>query len=242
MTQVRQTGKADEMIRWLREIKVSRGGDCEEYALSGLEQGKYGDNALKQGKYGDNALEQSKYGGNALEQGKYGGNALEQGKYGGNALEQGKYSGNALEQSKYGSNALSEKRGSRTLLQTHKYISLSSSNPAYSSEFLNLIRYLSLGRSSWLQVYLFILESIKDRLYFLQPCPACLVRLYWMVCEMGGKWLYSCCFVGGWFLFDFTRKRSDFNMIDNPRLAVPRLLDVYVVITFSGWNIAAEIC
>lgn len=38
MTRVRQTGKADEMIRWLRDIKVSRGGDCEEYALSGLEQ------------------------------------------------------------------------------------------------------------------------------------------------------------------------------------------------------------
>lgn len=38
MTRVRQTGKADEMIRWLRDIEVSQGGDCEEYALSGLEQ------------------------------------------------------------------------------------------------------------------------------------------------------------------------------------------------------------
>ena len=26
--------------------------------------------------------------------------------------------------------------------------------------------------------------------------PACLVRLTWMVCEMGGKWLYCCCLVG----------------------------------------------
>ena len=29
-----------------------------------------------------------------------------------------------------------------------------------------------------------------------QQCSACLVRLTWMVCEMRGKWLYSCCFVG----------------------------------------------
>ena len=29
----------------------------------------------------------------------------------------------------------------------------------------------------------------------LQQCPACLVRLNWMVCKMGVKWPYSCCFV-----------------------------------------------
>ena len=29
----------------------------------------------------------------------------------------------------------------------------------------------------------------------LQQCPVCLVYLIWMVFEMGGKWLYSCCFV-----------------------------------------------
>ena len=29
----------------------------------------------------------------------------------------------------------------------------------------------------------------------LQQCPACLVRLTWLVFEMGSKWLYSCCFV-----------------------------------------------
>ena len=31
---------------------------------------------------------------------------------------------------------------------------------------------------------------------FLQQCLACLVCLTWVVCEMGGKWLYGCCFVG----------------------------------------------
>ena len=30
---------------------------------------------------------------------------------------------------------------------------------------------------------------------FLQQCPACLVCLTWMILEMRGKWLYSCCFV-----------------------------------------------
>ena len=29
-----------------------------------------------------------------------------------------------------------------------------------------------------------------------QQCPACLVRLTWIVFVMGGKWPYRCCFVG----------------------------------------------
>ena len=35
--------------------------------------------------------------------------------------------------------------------------------------------------------------------YLLQQSPACLVRLIWMVFEMGGRWPYSCCFVGCFF-------------------------------------------
>ena len=30
----------------------------------------------------------------------------------------------------------------------------------------------------------------------LQQCPACLVCLTWIVFVMGGRWPYSCCFVG----------------------------------------------
>ena len=30
----------------------------------------------------------------------------------------------------------------------------------------------------------------------LQQCPACLVRLTWIVFVMGGRWPYSRCFVG----------------------------------------------
>ena len=33
-----------------------------------------------------------------------------------------------------------------------------------------------------------------------QQYPACLVCLTWMVCEIGGKWPYRCCFVGCCFL------------------------------------------
>ena len=42
----------------------------------------------------------------------------------------------------------------------------------------------------------------------LQLCPECLDHLIWMVLEMGGRWPYSCCFVGCCFqdLFNTTFK------------------------------------
>ena len=42
----------------------------------------------------------------------------------------------------------------------------------------------------------------------LQLCPACLVRLNWMVLEMGGWWPYSCCFVGCCFQDSFNIARG----------------------------------
>ena len=38
--------------------------------------------------------------------------------------------------------------------------------------------------------------SLKISSLFLSQCPACLVRLSWIVSLMGGRWLYSYCFVG----------------------------------------------
>ena len=38
--------------------------------------------------------------------------------------------------------------------------------------------------------------SLMSSSLLLQQCPACLVRLTWIVFVMGGKWPYSCCFVG----------------------------------------------
>ena len=38
--------------------------------------------------------------------------------------------------------------------------------------------------------------SLRSSFLLLQQCPACLVRLTWIVFVMGGRWLFSCCFVG----------------------------------------------
>ena len=38
--------------------------------------------------------------------------------------------------------------------------------------------------------------SLMSSSLLLQQCPACLVRLTWIVFVMGGRWPYSCCFVG----------------------------------------------
>ena len=44
--------------------------------------------------------------------------------------------------------------------------------------------------------------------YFLQKCPACLIHLTWMSFEIGGMWLYSCCFLGCCFQDLFKTARS----------------------------------
>ena len=38
--------------------------------------------------------------------------------------------------------------------------------------------------------------SLMSLYLLLQQCPACLVRLTWIIFMMGGMWPYSCCFVG----------------------------------------------
>ena len=38
--------------------------------------------------------------------------------------------------------------------------------------------------------------SLLSSSLLLQQCPACLVRLIFIVFVMGGRWAYSCCFVG----------------------------------------------
>ena len=37
--------------------------------------------------------------------------------------------------------------------------------------------------------------SLMSSFLLLQQCPACLVRLTWIVFVMGSRWSYSCCFV-----------------------------------------------
>ena len=38
--------------------------------------------------------------------------------------------------------------------------------------------------------------SLMSSFLLLQQCPACLVRLTWIVCVIGGRWPYSWCLVG----------------------------------------------
>ena len=38
--------------------------------------------------------------------------------------------------------------------------------------------------------------SLTSSSLLLQQCPACLVRLAWIVFVIGGRWLYSWCLVG----------------------------------------------
>ena len=37
--------------------------------------------------------------------------------------------------------------------------------------------------------------SLMSSSLLLQQCPACLVRLIWIIFEINGRWLYSCCFL-----------------------------------------------
>ena len=50
--------------------------------------------------------------------------------------------------------------------------------------------------------------SLMSSSLLLQLCPACLVRLIWMVSEMRGRWPFSCCFVGCCFQDLYNMARS----------------------------------
>ena len=54
------------------------------------------------------------------------------------------------------------------------------------------------GRPAFARPYVGVYRgtSLMSSSLFLQQCPACLVRLTWMVFVMGGRWPYSWCLVG----------------------------------------------
>ena len=58
--------------------------------------------------------------------------------------------------------------------------------------------YVRAGRPALARPYVGIhrSSSLMSSSLFLQPCPACLVRLTWIVFVMGGRWPYSWCFMG----------------------------------------------
>ena len=58
--------------------------------------------------------------------------------------------------------------------------------------------YVQAGRPAFAQPYVGVHRStsLMSLSLLLQQCPACLVRLTWIVFVMGGRWPYSWCLVG----------------------------------------------
>ena len=58
--------------------------------------------------------------------------------------------------------------------------------------------YVLAGRPAFARLYVGVHRStsLMSSSLLLQQCPACLVRLTWIVFVMGGRWPYSWCFVG----------------------------------------------
>ena len=68
----------------------------------------------------------------------------------------------------------------------------------------------------------------------LQQCPACLIRLTWIVFVMGRRWQYSCCIVG-WCLQDiFSIARSI--LVKLPSIFLIRFVNIHVVHPYSNIN------
>ena len=60
--------------------------------------------------------------------------------------------------------------------------------------------YIRAGRPALARPYVGVYRStsLMSLSLLLQQCPACLVRLTWMVFVIGGRWPYSWCFLGCW--------------------------------------------
>ena len=70
--------------------------------------------------------------------------------------------------------------------------------------------------------------SLVSSSLLLQQCPTCLVHLIWIVLEMEGRWLYSCCFVGCCFQDLFNIARSILVQFPSSFFSI-YLISVYVV-------------
>ena len=72
----------------------------------------------------------------------------------------------------------------------------------------------------------------------LHQCHVCLVRLSWMISEIGGKWPYSCCFMEYCFQDLFNIARSNLVQFLSSFFSM-RLVSVHVVHPYSRINITA---
>ena len=80
-------------------------------------------------------------------------------------------------------------------------------------------------------------KSLMSWSLLIQLCPACLVRLIWIVLEMGGRWTYSCCFVGCCFQDLFNMARSI--LVQFPSSFFLYTLSVQVVHSYSSIDTTA---
>ena len=91
------------------------------------------------------------------------------------------------------------------IAQSSQILSLSLSLSLYPSLLANLIDCIKCLYRAYVYKFLLISQlccvlvhkrmSLMSASLFLQQCPVYLVHLIWMVCEMGIKWPYSCCFL-----------------------------------------------
>ena len=81
--------------------------------------------------------------------------------------------------------------------------------------------------------------SLMSSSLLLQQCPACLVHFIWIVLERGGKWAYSCCFVGCCFQDLFNIARSILVHFLSSFFSL-HFVSVHVVHPYSSIDIAAS--
>ena len=74
--------------------------------------------------------------------------------------------------------------------------------------------------------------SFMNSFLLLQQCPACLVHHIWMVSEMGGRWPYSCHFVGCCFQDLFNIACSILVQFPSSFFSI-HLVSIYVVHPYS---------
>ena len=70
-------------------------------------------------------------------------------------------------------------------------------------------------------------------------CPTCLVRLTWIVFVMGGRWSYSCCFVGCCPQDVFNIARSILVQLPSSFFSI-RLVNVHIVHPCSSIDTTAD--
>ncbi len=95
--------------------------------------------------------------------------------------------------------------------------------------------YVRAGRPAFAWPYAGVHRSISlmSSSFLFQQCPACLVRLAWIVFVMGGRWPYSFYVVGCSILLA--------KFLCNGRLASSRLLSVQVVHPYSSIDTTAAL-